>query len=151
MIIDEYLSQIRTAKRRSDELYNKLTIAQERALNVRSPGNVGDGTPYTRTNENAAETRLLNYIDIGKEYDTATKTYIDTRKQVINAIDYLLYWQGCLIYQVYIYNVVIEADDDLSGADDILHTNNRREILAKLAEAKEALADLLREQGIEIE
>ena len=151
MTIDEYLSQIRTAKKERDELSDKLDIAQEAALNVRSPGNMADGAPYARTNENATENRLIKYIDLHNEYEKASKLYIDTRKQVSRAIDYLLYWQGCLIYQVYIYNVVIEADDDLRGADDILRTNNRREILAKLAEAKEALAKLLREQGVEIE
>ena len=63
----------------------------------------------------------------------------------------MLYWQGRLIYQVYIYNVIIEAADDLNGADEILKTKSQREILAKLAEAKAALADQLRAQGVAIE
>lgn len=151
MTIDEYLRQVRTAKQTSDELFNKLVIAQERALNVRSPLNLGDGTPGTRTNENATESRLIRYIDVHNEYEKATRLYIDTRKQLLSAMDFLLYWQGCLIYQVYIYNVSIEAEDDLNGAEDILHTRNRGVILAKLAEAKEALAEKLREQGVEIE
>ena len=151
MTIDEYLGRLLTAKRESNALYKRLIIASEKALNVNSPGNIGAGTPHQRTTENKAEKRLLNYIDLHNEYSREIEIYTETRKQILKAIDYLLYWQGSLIYQVYIYNVTFDDRDELDGANEIVHTNSRRAILAKLAEAKEALADQLRAQGVEIE
>lgn len=151
MTIDEYLSQPRKWKNKSERLYKKLLAEETRVTSPRDPLNLGDGLPGGRSNENTQETKLLNYIDASRAYSDAMKRYTETRDNIDSAINNLLYWQGRLIYQVYIYNVAIEADDNLKDAGDILRTKNRREILAKLAEAKAALADQLRAQGVEIE
>lgn len=150
MTIDEYLNQPRKLKRKRDRLYEKLLAAEERTA-PRDPLNLGDGVPGRRSGSNTTEDKLLTYIDASSAYREASRQYTNVRDALNLAIDNLLYWQGCLIYQVYIYNVYFDIDDDLKGADEILRTDNRREILAKLGEAKEALADLLRAQGVEIE
>ena len=63
----------------------------------------------------------------------------------------MTYWQGAILLQVYINNVVFESDDDLRGVGEILDTTSRRVICSKLAEAKNALRERLRNQGVEIE
>lgn len=151
MTIDEYLNRPRKWKQKSERLYKKLVEAKARVISPRDPLNLGDGVPGRRSNENTQETKLLNYIDASRAYTDAMRYYIDSRDEITDAINNLLYWQGCLIYQVYIYNAAIEADDDLDGTDEIIKTKNRAEILAKLSETKAALADLLRAQGVEIE
>lgn len=150
MTIDEYLSQPRKLKAKSERLYKQLLEA-EAAMDPRDPLNLGDGIPGRRSGGNGTENRLLNYIDAHKEYENAAKAFIETRNNLNAAIDNLLYWQGCLIYQIYIYNATFDGGDYMKDAGEILRTNNRREILAKIDEAKAALADLLRTQGVEIE
>lgn len=151
MTIDEYLNQPQKLKRKSDRLYKKALEAETRVTSPRDPLNIGDGIPGRGSGSNATENKLLDYIDIHKEYSETHQQYIEARDAINAAIDNLLYWQGCLIYQVYIYNATFNNDDNLKGTDLILRTKNRREILAKLGEAKEALADQLRAQGVEIE
>lgn len=150
MTIDEYLNQPQKLKRKRDRLYNKMLAAEAKTA-PRDPLNLGDGVPGRSSGHNATEDRVLNYIDANRAYREAHRQYMNVRDALNLAIDNLLYWQGCLIYQVYIYNVYFDIDDNLKGADEILRTNNRREILAKLSEAKAALADLLRAQGVAIE
>lgn len=151
MTINEYLNQPRTLKARRDKALENLKVLETRMLSPHDPLNLGDGTPRSRSGENTHETHLIEYIDAGKEFKESNRLYMETRDNLEAAINYLLYWQGRLIYQVYIYNVIIEAADDLNGADEILKTKSQREILAKLTEAKAALADQLRAQGVEIE
>ena len=150
MTIDEYLNQPRKLKAKGERLYMKMLEAEAKATSPHVSLNLGDGIPG-RSGANATENKLLDYVEASKAYTKVTRQHNEIRSALLMAIDNLLYWQGCLIYQVYIYNVAIEADDSLNGADEILRTDNRREILAKLAEAKAALADLLRAQGLDIE
>lgn len=149
MTIDEYLNRPQKLKKKSDRLYKRLLEAEARLM-PRDPLNLGDGS-QRRTGENVQQVRLTDYIDLSNKYKAASKAYHDAREELENAIDYLLYWQGCLITHVYIYNVTFEAEDALQGADEILRTKSRQKIRAKLDESKAALAELLRAQGITIE
>lgn len=151
MTIDEYLSQPRKLKRKCNRLYKIMQAAELKATSPRDPLNLGDGIPGRKSGGNSTEDRLLDYINANQDYCDAYQQYKAIRDEIETTIDNLLYWQGRLIYHVYIYNVFLDEADDLHGAEDILNTNSRREILAKLAEAKAALADLLRAQGVEIE
>ena len=150
MTIDEYLNQPRNLKRRREQLGEQLTAAEARVTSPRDPLNIGDDVPGKATS-NAAETRLLTYIDISREWSAVHKQYNKACEDLHRAIDNLLYWQGSLINQVYYINAYYDYDDDLQGADEILHTRSRAAILAKLGEAKAALADQLRAQGVEID
>lgn len=149
MTINEYLNQPRDLKRSCDRLYKKMLKAEERTA-PRDPLNLGDGIPARRSG-NANEDKLLTYIDATRTYKKAYTQYTEVCNALSLAINNLLYWQGCLICRVYLYNACLDVDDDLQGADEILRTDDRREILAKLGESKAALADLLRAQGVEIE
>lgn len=151
MTISEYLNQVRAFKAKAEKAAARYETLVMRAT---APGcglDLGDTGQRIRRGGNATEERLIAMTDAGKQSRAAYTRYIEFRDQLEKDIDNLLYWQGRLIYQCYIYNTIIEADDILNGAADILRTNNRREILAKLAEAKAALADILRARGLDIE
>ena len=151
MDINEYLAQLPKLKRRADSAYLRYLELHERAV---SPGcglDLGDTGQRIKGSGNATEDRLIKAADGLREWRAANDKYKEIRAQLDAAVDELKYWQGCLIVHVYIYNVTFEADDDLKGADEILHTTNRREILAKLDESKRHLAEILRSQGVDIE
>ena len=150
MTIDEYLGQARQLKNKADIAEAKLKEAESRAINPRSSLNLGDGIPANTRNGNGTETRLIEYIDAGKAYRIANDNYRQFREQLQNTTLYLLHWQALLIEQVYIHNVYYDRDDE-HGADEIIKAKTTREFFSKLAEAKKALADALRAQGVEIE
>lgn len=150
MTIDEYLGQLATFRRRSEKAFNRVRKYDTRATAPRSSLNLGDGTPRSR-NKGANEDNLIGLSDALKEQREASQQYKKFREELYSNIYNLLYWEGLLIERVYIHNVIVNAADDLHGADDILNTKNRAQILAKLKEAKQHLADLLRAQGVEIE
>lgn len=151
MTVDEYLNQIRTARRKCKSLGDKLMRDEVQAHDVRSPSNMGDGVRQGYRGENSHETKLLKFADTAKKYRESSKLYEDTRDSVRSAIEMLPYWAGCLIHHVYLYNAVFDEEDDLKGADEIVGTKDRRIILSQLSEAKVMLADALRAQGVPIE
>ena len=150
LTIDEYLNQPRDLKRRRDQLNEELQQLETMVTSPRDSLNIADGLPG-KSNGNAHETRLLKYIDTGRKFSAVNKQYKKACEDLHRAIDNLLYWQGSLILQVYYYNAYYGIDDNLQGADEILHTRSRGAIIAKLTESKTALADLLRAQGVEID
>ena len=151
MTIDEYINEMQRLKSKSERLLKDMREAETPLLSPRDPLNLGDGTPRSRSGGNGTENKLLEYIDISREFDKVNDQFKEMRDAIRSAIDNMIYWQGCLIHHVYVYNVYFRSDDILNGADEILHTTNRRQILAKLDEAKAALAVQLRAQGVEIE
>ena len=151
MTIDEYLNGLKKAKQAREYLLNKLTIAETQAHDVRSSLNLGDGIPCGSKSGNPHESKLLKYSDAAKAYRDASMLYNSIYDNLNKAINNLLFWEGSLIQHMYIYNVVFDEDDGLNGAGEILGTKDRRVILAKLAEAKEHLADNLRAQDVPIE
>lgn len=148
MTIDEYLHQLpalkkaeRTACKRLAKMFDKATSTHNSAF---------DGMPYTKRSENMYEIKLVEYVDAKKAWDEINAKYFEVRDQLEECIDYLLYWEGCLIFQIYIYNVALEKDDPLDGAEEILHTQSQYVIKAKLTEAKSHLRQLLIDRGVDL-
>ena len=151
MTIDEYLNQAKKLKHKADRAELKLKEVESRTIDPRSSLNLGDGIPASNRSGNGTESRLLEYIDAGKAYTAASRKYTEFRKNLQSTVFDMPHWAALIIEQIYIYNVFSGCEEDLSGVGDILSTNDRRQILAKLSEAKELLADRLRVQGVEIE
>lgn len=149
MTIDEYLNQLRKLRRREKRTYQKMQNQYDRATSLQSSFNFG--MPRNRSNENRTETRLLDLADTQREWREANAAYIGFREQLQSDIYNLLYWEGLLIEQVYIFNLINESEDDLNGAAEILNTNNRGTIIRKLNEAKAHLRQILIDRGVEIE
>ena len=149
MTIDEYLNQLQKLRRREKQTYKKMQKQLDRATSVQSSFNFG--MPRSRSNENRTETMLVDLADAQSEWREANAAYIAFREQLQSDIYNLLYWEGLLIEQVYIYNQVNECEDDLHGAAEILKTKNRGAIINKLNEAKAHLRQILIDQGKEIE
>lgn len=148
MDINQYLYQFRELKTREDRLYQKIT--RKESSFVGSASNFGDGIP-TRSSENKIEKKLVELADLTREYKEAHNDYMNFREELRTHFYNMTYWQGAILLQVYINNVVFESDDDLRGVGEILDTTSRRVICSKLAEAKNALRERLRNQGEEIE
>ena len=151
MTIDQYLNQVPAFKAKAEKAAAHYAQMVDRATATGCGLDLGDTGQRIHRSGNATEEKLIAMTDAGKKSRAAYTRYIEFRDQLEKDIDNLLYWQGSLIYRVYLYNVIVETDDNLNGTADILRTNNRREILAKLAEAKAALADILRARGLDIE
>lgn len=151
MTIDEYLNTAAKLKRKADRAELKLKEVESRTVDPRSGLNLGDGIPANSRNHNGTESRLLEYIDAGKAYTAANQKYTEFRHSLQATVFDMPHWAALIIEQIYIYNVFYEREDNLYGVSDILNTDDRRQILAKLREAKEILADQLRAQGVEIE
>lgn len=148
MTIDEYLNQLKALERREERLYKKYCEIEEKATSPQTY-NFGSGAPRGRNGNNTRENLLVELADASNEFNAAFEEYKNFRNRLQRNIYNLLYWQGLIIEQVYIYNR--NRDNDLYGVNELLFTDDRREILAKLDEAKAALAEILRAQGVEIE
>lgn len=149
MTIDEYLKQLPDLKKADNRLYQMLIIKSERA--TRTTCSAFDGMPRTKNSGNTHETKLIEYIDAHREWKEVNEKFYEIKKQIEEAADYLLYWEGCLIIHVYIYNIMFSVDDPMHGVEDILHTKSQHVINKKLAEAKSHLRELLISRGVEIE
>lgn len=149
MTIDEYLNQLYKLKKAEDRTYQKLVKKFDRATSTHN--SAFDGMPHTKSNENIHETRLIEYADTKKEWNDINRKFFEVKEQIEEAVDYLLYWEGRLIYQLYVYNVFLSGDDPMDGAAEILHTKSRQVINNKLAEAKAHMRQLLIDRGIELE
>lgn len=150
MTIDEYLNRAKQLKIRTENAEVKLKEVESRAINPRSSLNLGDGIPASSRNVNGTESRLIEYIDAGKEYAAASNDYKTFREQLKQTTANMVHWQAQIIEQIYIYNVFF-GYDDFDGVGEILKTTDRRRIREKLNEAKQILTDQLRAQGVEIE
>lgn len=148
MTIEEYLKLGRTLRQEVASKSRRVDALMERVLN---PGTPLNGNPTGRRNDNGHETRLIAYMDASNEYKATYNEYKQHQEQLENALYNVLYWQALVIERVYYTNALMECPNELYGVGDILKTNDRHKIQAKLTEAKEALAVLLRAQGVEIE
>lgn len=149
MTIDEYLNQLPQLKRAEDRAYTNLKHYLDKATYI--PSSAFDGMPHARSYENKHETWMIEYADAKREWDSINAKFYEIKEQVEANVDYLLYWEGRLIYQLYIYNVFIGADDPMDGAEEILHTKSRHVINNKLAVAKSHLRQILIERGVELD
>lgn len=148
MTIDEYLNQLKTLKERKDFLFKKVDVLLSKAT---SPGPaLKIGMPHSQTNTNHTEDSIIDYASLSQELKSTQNEYNELSNTINRTINYLLYWEGCVITRVYFYNIYL-GYDDLHGLNEILKTNDKNEILAKLDQAKTHLAKLLQSRGIEIE
>ena len=148
MTIEEYLKLGNILRQDVDSKGRRVDELIERVLN---PGTHFNEIPAGRRNDNGHETRLIEYVDANNEFKAAYSEYKRHQEQLENALYNVLYWQALVIERVYYTNALMECPNELYGVENILKTNDRHKIRAKLTEAKEALADLLRAQGVEIE
>lgn len=151
MTINEYLSQLPKLKRQAERSYRAFKEAEAAATDPGCTLNFSGAETRSRSGCNTTELQFVRAADALQEYQDARRRYIAFRYQLEKDLDGLLYWQGCLLFRVYVFNVLTGAADSLDGAGDILRTRNRREIVAKLREAQAALAEVLRARGKEIE
>ena len=149
MTIEEYLKQLPTLKHKADYLLERLTDYENRATTPRTTG-AGDGIPH-RTQENKTETRLIEYADAVKEYKQAQSQYIDLRRRLSAAVYELKHWQGILIEELYIYNTALDRETEITDFAEMLQTKDKRKMQHKLAEAREALRQVLVSQGENID
>lgn len=148
MTIEEYLKLGRTLRQEVESKSRRVDTLMERVLN---PGTHFDEISTGRRSDNGHETRLIAYMDASKEYKTIYNEYQQHQEQLENALYNVLYWQALVIERVYYTNALMECPNELYGVGDILKTDDRHKIKAKLTEAKTALAEKLRAQGVEIE
>ena len=149
MTIDEYLNQLPKLKAAEIREYDKLMTMFDRATSTHN--SAFDGMPHSKRSENIHEIKLIEYADTKREWEDLNKRFYEIKEQIEEAIDYLLYWEGSLIYRVYIYNIFGTRDDPLEGADEILHTNSQHIINVKLTEAKSHLRQILINRGVELD
>lgn len=149
MTIDEYLNQMKILRYKYLRLYDKAREAENKATSTRSSLNT-DGR-IQHKGVNMTESRLIDAADAWGAMKAAYNEYNAYRDQLDEGMRTLLYWEGCLIYKVYIHNVIAEKEDDLDGAEEILFTNNRKMIVSRLNEAKSHLREILISKGMDIE
>lgn len=148
MTIDEYLNQLPKLRRAEAKAYNRMETKFDRATSLQSSFNFD--MPRRIADQNATEARLVELADAQREWKEANEAYATFKEQLERSLYNLLYWEGLLIDQAYIYNVIY-GRDHLYGLDEILKTRNRGVMISKLNEAKQHLRQILIDQGIEIE
>lgn len=150
MTIDDYLNQMRTLRYKYLRLYEEAREVENKATNTGALLSLDNGV-RSKSSENVAESRAIDAADAWRTMRQAYDRYCEYRDQLDDSMNMLLYWEGRLIYQVYIYNQIADKEDNLSGTNEILNTDNRKVILSKLNEAKLHLSEILISKGIEIE
>ena len=142
MSIDDFLNKLKRSKRQADLLLEKYRLAEDEA---ESPRTINySGMPHSRTNTNYTENSLIEVISAGEEWKKAQQEYTKQLEALKSAMYNLFYWEGLLIERAYILNPAFNHDN-LYGLNEILKTDNRREILAKLDIAKAHLWQILSE------
>lgn len=150
MTIDDYLKQYEYLKGRADLTYIKMSEAEDRANNIRCGLNL-DGTPRTKGGRpNGHETALIEAADALKECMAADKALKAYEKQLKGAINSLLYWEGCIITRIYIYNVRFERPPVCDINDIVADLDDKRATGEYISTAKAHLAEILRARGVEI-
>lgn len=149
MTIDEYLTQYEYLKGRARITYIKMNEAEERANNVRCGLNI-DGTPRPKSGRPSGhETALIEAADALKECMAADKAFKAHEKQLKSAINSLYYWEGRLLSQIYINNVIFERPP-YSDVDYVLQDMEKRPAGEYIRIAKEHLTEILQARGVEI-
>ena len=149
MTIDEYLKQYEYLKGRADLARIQLNAAEDKAQNIRSSLNL-DGTPRPKGGRPAGnETALIEAADALKAAMQADKEFKAYTKQLKSAINSLLYWEGRLIAQIYINNVIFERTP-FYDVDYILEDMEKRPLTEYISIAQGHLTDILAAQGVEL-
>ena len=126
-----------------------LWDAEERANNIRCGLNI-DGTPRGKGGRPSAhETALIEAADALKMHNTADKAFKAYEKQLKVALNSLFYWEGRLLAQIYINNVILNRPpyDDV---DYVLQDMEKRPAKEYIHIAQEHLAEILKAQGVDL-
>lgn len=149
MTIDEYLHQYEHLKRCAEIAYKRLSDAEERACNIRCGLNV-DGTPRAKGGRPSGhETALIEAADALKMYDKADKAFKTYEKQLKRSINSLFYWEGRLLAQIYINNVIFNRPP-YYDIDFVLQDMDKRPAEEYINIAQAHLAEILKAQGVDI-
>ena len=149
LTIGEYLKQYEYLKGRADLTHIQLIAAEDKAQNIRCGLNI-DGTPRPKGGRPAGnEKALIEAADALKAAMQADKEFKAYTKQLKSALNSLLYWEGRLISQIYINNVIFEHPP-YYDIDYILEDMDKRPVNEYLSIAQGHLTDILTAQGVEI-
>lgn len=149
MTIEEYLHQYEHLKRCAEIARKHLWDAEERANNIRCGLNI-DGTPRAKGGRPSGhETALIEAADALKMYDTADKAFKAYEKQLKRSLNSLFYWEGRLLAQIYINNVIFERPP-YNDVDYVLQDMDKRPAKEYIHMAQEHLAEILKEQGVNL-
>lgn len=149
MTVEEYLHQYEHLKGCAAVARQHLWDAEERATNIRCGLNV-DGTPRAKGGRPSGhETALIEAADALKRSTAADKAFKEYDKQLKSALNSLLYWEGRLIAQIYINNVIFERPP-YYDVDFVLQDMEKRPVKEYLNIAQEHLAEILKAQGVEL-
>ena len=149
LTIEEYLHQYEHLKRCAEIAYKRLCDAEDRATNIRCGLNI-DGTPRAKGGRPSGhETALIEAADALKMCNKADKAFKDYEKQLKGALNSLFYWEGRLLAQIYINNVIFNRPpyDDV---DYVLQDMEKRPAKEYIHIAQEHLAEILKAQGVEL-
>ena len=149
MTIDEYLNQIRSARRRSQDLYQKANILRARLEDLQSSLYSVDRVPFRGSFKNKREELLAEWSDTVKASKEADRTYFTVKNQTTECMYMLPYLEGSIIDQ-FLHNIFFDRSD-LFGLNDILNTDDEDVIISKLNAAKQHLRALLIDKGVEID
>ena len=129
--------------------YKRLWEAEDRATNIRCGLNI-DGTPRAKGGRPSGnETALIEAADALKMCNKADKAFKAYEKQLKSALNSLFYWEGRLIAQIYINNVIFNRAP-YDETDYILQDMEKRPVTEYLQIAQEHLTEILKEQGVEL-
>lgn len=149
MTIEDYLHQYERLRAFSMIAYKRLCDAEDRANNIRCGLNI-DGTPRGKGGRPSGhETALIEAADALKMYDKADKAFKAYEKQLKRSLNSLLYWEGRLLAQIYINNVIFDRTP-LFEIDYILQDMDKRPVKEYIDIAQEHLAEILKAQGVEL-
>ena len=149
MTIDEYLHQYEHLKGCADAARKHLWDAEERATNICCGLNI-DGTPRAKGGRPSGhETALIEAADALKMCNKADKAFKEYEKQLKVALNSLLYWEGRLIAQIYINNVIFERPP-YYDVDFVLQDMENRPLKEYLSIAQGHLSEILKAQGVEL-
>ena len=150
MTIEEYLSQYKRLREKSESLCERMDAMEEKVSSSRSSWNA-DRMSRGGGDRGAYETMLIEVADARKAYLQAHRAECEFAKQLRTAVNHLYYWEGRLITQIYINNVFFERDHDPFYIGDILEDMSSDRTKAEyISMAKDHLTEILTAQGVEI-
>lgn len=128
--------------------YNEYMKLSSRARDPQSSLH-GDGLPRAKDPQ-ARERLIIESSDALKAYYAAERRYWNYERFLEKNINQLTYSYSVALCLKYIWNLDRPHDQRINGIASRLGIR-RKEVPAIVREAKEALADILRAQGMEIE
>lgn len=146
MTIDDYLNRISELRQKEARLYQKVIALEDIAASPKPASRFTGAEAGNKSGINGTENAFINAANASQEWKETANEYRICCERLELALDDLLYWEGRAIYRAYIYNETCNKDR-LDGLNEILHTNDRAEILERLKTAKEHLRQVINQRG----